>query len=86
VIEHFEIPEADALELVHALGGNPNRCGPMVCHFPPAKDFRWRARWTCPECGTTYVRRRKIKRTRWWRNWFAPDGHWELPFWSRLRL
>lgn len=66
-------------------------CGPYTCDFPlPPTQFPWRARWTCPKCGTTYVRR--MASPRWWSftkaliatlfrsGWSdAPDGYWSLP-------
>lgn len=56
-------------------------CEPFVCAFPPARDYRWRAYWTCPRCGTRYVRGRRAPH-RWWRNWSAPHGSWVLPWWD----
>jgi hypothetical protein len=52
---------------------------PYVCGFPDPFSFRWLARWTCPVCGSTYVRRRQRKE-RWWRNWWAEHGDWCLPW------
>jgi transposase-like protein len=57
-------------------------CGPYVCRFPHPGDHRRWSRWTCPACGTTYVRTRKLPE-RWWRTTVAPDGYWRLPYLRR---
>ena len=31
--------------------------------------------WYCPSCGQAYFLT-KPKKSRWWRNWSAPDGYW----------
>jgi hypothetical protein len=59
-------------------------CGPYVCDFPHPGDHRRWSIWTCPRCGTAYIRTRK-RPQRWWRRrTFAPDGAWRIaPWWAR---
>lgn len=52
-------------------------CGPYVCPFPGAADHRRGDQFTCPNCGTVYQLTRRYK-PRWWRNWYAEHGYWEL--------
>lgn len=60
-------------------------CGPYVCPFPEAVPSRWRARWTCPVCGSRYRMTRRIP-WHWWRNWCAPEGMWVLLWREQWRL
>ena len=52
-------------------------CGPYVCPFPSAADYRRGDRWRCPKCGRCYRLTRRYKE-RWWRNWEAEHGYWKL--------
>ena len=58
---------------------------PYVCPFPPVQGVRRGTRWTCPNCGYTYRKTRRI-RPAWWRNWSAPAGMWSLTFRESMRL
>jgi hypothetical protein len=56
-------------------------CGPYVCAFPSQGDYRPGQEWTCPRCGATYRLSRPVPQ-RWWRNWWAPLGHWRFVRWQ----
>lgn len=58
--------------------GHTVHCGPYSCPFPSPASYRWRQRWTCPDCGTTYRRTRRMP-ARWWRRRsYAPQGRWDV--------
>lgn len=66
----------------------------MTCNLPlPANQHPWRYKWTCPRCGSVYVRKRVRKR---WlavlfaevfntRYWTAETGHWDLTLGEKLK-
>ena len=58
-------------ERVRGCGGR----GPWICDYPQPNAMKAGTRWRCPECGTLY-RLTRPRKQRFWRTWYAPDGHW----------
>jgi len=54
-----------------------DHCDLWVCPYPRAEFQKPGTHWTCPNCGTEY-RLTRPRKERWWRNWYAPHGHWVL--------